>query len=84
MSVSSQESVVVSAPPVTVTHRNLSCLEVLFTFHHFQVTVLLGHLLDPIKCANKEPYTNLSFNVVIAVYPCHPFRLWICVILSIN
>ena len=51
MSVSSQESVVVSAPPVTVTHRNLSCLEVLFTFHHFQVTVLLGHLLDPIKCA---------------------------------
>ena len=83
MSVSSQKPIVVSVPPVTVTHRNLSCFEVLFTLHHFQGTVLLDHLLDPIKCANKEAYTNLSFNVVIAVYPCHPFHLWICVILSI-
>ena len=74
----------VLVPPVTVTHRNLICLEVLLTLRHFQVTVLLGHLLDPIKCANKEAYTNLSFNVVIAVYICHPFRLWICVILIIQ
>ena len=75
MSVSSQKPIVVSVPPVTVTHRNLSCFEVLFTLHHFQGTVLLDHLLDPIKCANKEAYTNLSFNVVIAVYQCQPFPL---------
>ena len=83
MSVSSQESKEILIPPVTVTHRRFICLEVLLTLNHFQVTVLLDHLLDPIKCANEEVYTNLSFNVVIAVYPCHPFHLWICVILSI-
>ena len=80
MYVSRQEPIVVLVPCVTVTHRNHSYRGVFFTRHHFRVTVLLDHLLDPIKCVDKDAHTHLSFNVVTAVYQHHPFPLRIYVL----